>query len=289
MDLLCGEVTPDHEEVDMNRSPKYNQENIVGTTKAAEDNNVLKDNRALNHLLCSESRYIPKCVFASYRRNGAEVEPHMRKILTNWMLEVCEELRCEEVVFPLAINYIDRLMSCTKIRKCQLQLVGAVCLLIASKLRQCDALTPDVLSYFTDYSVTTQEILGWELLVLARLKWDVSAVVATDFLNHLLVRLELNNEEDNESTIKNRNMKTIIRRHASTFIALCATELQFACHSPSLVACASIATAMHGLDLLQTQWKSFDKIVFNLREITGIEETKIHSCVDQIESLIKAS
>jgi hypothetical protein len=73
--------------------------------------------------------------------------------------KVCEELDCEEVVFPLAMNYLDRFLVCTDVRKCQLQLVGVVCLLIASKLRQCKTLHPEVLSYFTDYSVTVQEII----------------------------------------------------------------------------------------------------------------------------------
>lgn len=57
------------------------------------------------------------------------------------------------------MNYVDRILSGMKIRKSQLQLVGAVCLFIASKFRQCKTLHSDVLSYFTDYSVTTQEII----------------------------------------------------------------------------------------------------------------------------------
>ena len=68
-------------------------------------------------------------------------------------------MNCEEVVFTVAMNFLDRFLVNTDIRKNQLQLVGVVCLLIASKLRQTQNLEPNILSFFTDYSVTVQEII----------------------------------------------------------------------------------------------------------------------------------
>lgn len=40
----------------------------------------------------------------------------------------------------------------------QFQLLGAVCLLLATKIRQCYALTTDLLCAYTDYSVSPDEI-----------------------------------------------------------------------------------------------------------------------------------
>lgn len=55
----------------------------------------------------------------------------------------------------------------------------------------------------------------WELLVLGSLKWEMAAVIASDFVDPLLSRLEVGRED-------------LIRRHAHTFISLCATgELRF--------------------------------------------------------------
>ncbi|RWS17277.1 G1/S-specific cyclin-D2-like protein, partial [Dinothrombium tinctorium] len=131
---------------------------------------------------------------------------------------VCEELKCDEIVFPLAINYVDRFLSSTSIKKSQLQLLGAVCLLIASKLRQCQAIHSEDLVYYSDHSLSVAEIITWELFVLSRLKWDISSVVATDFVDHLLLRLSFSKDQ----------LINTIRRHTSTFIALCSTGKNFA-------------------------------------------------------------
>ena len=50
----------------------------------------------------------------------------------------------------------------------------------------------------------------WEILVLGKLKWDLSAVTPYDFLEQIFCRLSLPNV-------------SVIRKHAATFIALCCT------------------------------------------------------------------
>ncbi|KAH9380731.1 hypothetical protein HPB48_008887 [Haemaphysalis longicornis] len=51
----------------------------------------------------------------------------------------------------------------------------------------------------------------WELRVLQRLDWDVASVVASDFVDHLVAMLRLPECADT------------VRRHAHTFVSLCAT------------------------------------------------------------------
>lgn len=52
----------------------------------------------------------------------------------------------------------------------------------------------------------------WELLVLEKLKWDLVSVIPNDFLPHILHRLPLPAAKDE-----------LVKKHAQTFIALCAT------------------------------------------------------------------
>ncbi|NWQ83946.1 CCND3 protein, partial [Columbina picui] len=191
MELLCVEAVP--------RVPR-----------AGRDPQLLGDRRVLQNLLSQEERYSPNVSY--FHCVQREIKPYMRKMLAFWMLEVCEEQKCEEEVFPLAMNYVDRYLSSVSMRKNHLQLLGAVCMLLASKLRETMPLTVEKLCIYTDNSITPQQLLDWEVLVLEQLKWDLVSVIANDFLAHILHRLPLPKDK-----------MELVKKHAQTFIALCAT------------------------------------------------------------------
>ena len=79
-------------------------------------------------------------------------------IFSSFFHQVCEEQSCEDQVFLVAIQLMDRFLSSMCVQKTQLQLVACVSLLLASKLRQCNYLSAELLSYYTDNSVTVPEI-----------------------------------------------------------------------------------------------------------------------------------
>lgn len=259
MELFCNEplMLPSTE-----RSP----------TRAVADPALQQDNRVLERLLLLENIHPVTCTYLSCPQ--MEIKPCMRKMVARWMSEVCDEKGCEDVVFPLAMNYLDRFLSLVTIRKSQLQLVGSVCLLIASKLRQSLPFTSDTLVFYTDYSVSEEEIRAWELLILTTLKWNVAPVVATDFVDHLVVRLPVDKD------------RATVRRHANTFIALCSIDQEFLPYLPSLIATASVAAAADGLNWIKKPWNSLGELLTLLQQITGIDSMTIRSCVQQIERLV---
>ena len=62
------------------------------------------------------------------------------------------------MVFHVACNFLDRFLCTTIIEKSQLQLLGTVCLLISSKLRESTPLTVTTLSLYTDNTYSPDEI-----------------------------------------------------------------------------------------------------------------------------------
>jgi len=187
-----------------------------------------------------------------------------------WMLEVCEEQRCEEEVFPLSMNYLDRFLSVVKIQKHQLQLLGATCMFLSSKLKQTNPLTAEKLVIYTDNSITMDDLMEWELFVLKVLKWDISAITPHDFLEQIITRLPLDTEA----------AKTVTR-HAQTFIALCSTDFKFALYPPSMIAAASLSAATSGL--MGLEWCRQVHLVHRLQRITSIDADCLRSCQEQIE------
>jgi len=234
---------------------------------------LIKDDRVLKNLLASEERYLPS--YSYFQMVQTEIEPHMRQVVSTWMLEVCEEQQTEEEVFPLSMNYLDRFLSLVPIRKSQLQLLGAVCMFIASKLKETVPLTAEKLCIYTDHCITCEELMNWELLVLGRLKWDLSAVTPHDFLEHFLCRLALP-----------QDTAEVIKKHASTFIALCCTDFRFNMYTPSMISAASVCAALSGLENNQTLSTTNAALHLLLQRIASIEPECLKSCQELMEQLL---
>lgn len=69
-----------------------------------------------------------------------------------------EEQQCQPDVYWLAVNYMDRFLSVSPVSKCSLQLLGSVCLFLASKLKESVPLTADKLVLYTDRSITYDQL-----------------------------------------------------------------------------------------------------------------------------------
>ncbi|XP_012874661.1 PREDICTED: G1/S-specific cyclin-D3 isoform X2 [Dipodomys ordii] len=173
------------------------------------------------------------------------------------------------------MNYLDRYLSCVPTRKAQLQLLGSVCLLLASKLRETTPLTIEKLCLYTDQAVAAWQLREWEVLVLGKLKWDLAAVIAHDFLALILHRLSLPTDR-----------QALVKKHAQTFLALCATDYTFAMYPPSMIATGSIGAAVQGLGACSM---SGDELTELLAGITGTEVDCLRACQEQIEAALRES
>jgi hypothetical protein len=167
-----------------------------------------------------------------------EIKPHMRKIVVDWMLEVCQDQQCQPQVFHLSLNYMDRFLSRKNISKNSFQAMAAGCLLLASKFSEVRPLTTEKLSLYTDSSVSSSELKEWEIKILNVLHWELTAVTAQDFLDHFMPNL---------SSTKDHTASRM-RCRSEALAAAAVAEYKFLLVQPSLLAAACLAAACQGLD-----------------------------------------
>ncbi|XP_034091760.1 G1/S-specific cyclin-D2-like [Gymnodraco acuticeps] len=245
--------------------------------RAQPDPNILYDDRVLQSLLTIEERFLPQCTY--FQRVQKDIQPYMRRMVAVWMHEVCEEEKSNEDVFPLAINYLDRFLAVTPTRKTYLQLLGAVCIFLASKLKDCRPISAEKLCVYTEGSISSRELLDWELVVLGKLKWNMASVIPNDFIEHIVRRLPLPKEK-----------LAIVRKHSETFIALCATDDRLAMNPPSMIATGSMGAAVCGLQLDQSDPRlSRDNLTDLLAKITNTEVDCLRACQEQMERVLTTS
>ena len=91
-----------------------------------------------------------------------DVNAHMRGILVDWLVEVAQEYKLVSETLFLAVNYIDRFLSCEVAPRRKLQLVGITCMLVAAKYEEIYAPQIEDFCYITDNTYTREEVLAME-------------------------------------------------------------------------------------------------------------------------------
>jgi len=243
------------------------------TVKAIQDTTQIKDVRILQNLLRNEDRFLPDT--PDYMNTFQPmVTPQMRKIVADWMLEIIHAQNSQPEVFCLAMNIMDRFLCQIKIHSSQMQLLGAVCILIASKIREPCPVPGKNLIEYTDFSITAEEIKEWELLVLYKMQWELSAITPLDYLDHAIPRLGLENLVDMEE----------LRRRTETILVLTATDYQFAYHSPSLMAASAIMTALQSLST--NPGAIVKEILPRIQAATHTSSEQMDKCVININAML---
>ncbi|XP_077387821.1 cyclin Dx [Festucalex cinctus] len=228
--LWCEETEEDYQEQAAKRVT--GTRGAGGQLRAAWDPSV-SGRRVIHTLLHVEERYAPSPLYVSL----IQQEPERREELAKWMLEVCCDCGCDEAVFPLSVSLMDRYLSVTLSTPVSPSCLAAACILIASKLSECDNIASDALCAAGEYNFLPNNLREMERMILATLRWDTAAVTPQDFLPHFLASLEVKSEEDSAT----------LRRHSDTLAAMCACDSRFLGTPPSLVAAASLNCAFRGL------------------------------------------
>lgn len=121
-----------------------------------------------------------------YLKRHSNIEPQMRAILIDWLVEISYAYRLHRETWHLALEYMDRFMTCSKqqMRVDRLQLIGMTCLFLAAKVEEIyPPKLKELASHMENYSNNNEDAISqFELFILKTLNWEISPVTANTWL-----------------------------------------------------------------------------------------------------------
>ncbi|XP_066477352.1 cyclin-A1 [Tiliqua scincoides] len=160
-----------------NEDPQDSKVDVMGIVEYTEDINL--------YLREAEVRYRPK---PHYMMKQPDITPGMRAILVDWLVEVGEEYKLHSETLYLAVNYLDRFLSCMSVLRGKLQLVGTAAILVAAKYEEIYPPEIEEFVYITDDTYTKKQLLRMEHLLLKVLAFDLTVPTINQFLLQYLQR-----------------------------------------------------------------------------------------------------
>ncbi|XP_020789596.1 G1/S-specific cyclin-E2 [Boleophthalmus pectinirostris] len=133
----------------------------------------------------------------SYLQKHPKVQPKMRAILLDWLLEVSEVYSLHRQTAYLAQDFFDRFMlTQDDMNKDYLQLIGITALFIAAKIEEIYPPKIFEFAYVTDGACDTWDIQKTELHILKALEWNLCPETAISWLK-LYCQVEAQSDAEN--------------------------------------------------------------------------------------------
>jgi hypothetical protein len=223
-------------------------------------------NDIISHNRQQECKYMPDPNYLANMQSASGLATRHRVSLIDWTTEVHRKFKTlrQETLF-LAINIIDRFLSKRQVAKDKLQLVGATCLLIASKME--DMWPPLVrdLVYVASNAFTKGDLKKMERTICNAIRFEVVVPTAAPFLARFSKAGQL------DATGKK----------LATYIAeLAGHDYGNLKYAPSMIAASSVALAQKML-----RRGSFTQA---LQVTCTYSESQLSGCMRDINVLVKA-
>jgi hypothetical protein len=183
----------------------------------------------LASMLGREGETMPEPAYFDIVQNG-KVKPIFRRHLAVWLTSFIEEYSLSPYTVPTALNYLDRYLSVRPTSKTTLPLVAVVCVFIASKFHDVQALSLDDLLAlkFDDGPYTVKHFVKTEQNILLALKWNLHPVCSHNIAHYLVLI---------------GSVPDIVKTQANAALDLAMCDSHFISFLPSTIACAAIKVA----------------------------------------------
>jgi G2/mitotic-specific cyclin 3/4 len=163
--------------VELNRSPEDVEDEQWDTSMVAEYGEEI-----FEYMHALEERLKPN---ASYMDHQAEIQWSMRSVLVDWLVQVHNRFTLLPETLFLAINYVDRFLSCKVVSLGKLQLVGATALFVAAKYEEINCPSVQEIVYMVDGAYTADEVLKAERFMLSMFQFELGWPGPMSFLRRI--------------------------------------------------------------------------------------------------------
>ncbi|XP_059211583.1 G2/mitotic-specific cyclin-B3 isoform X2 [Centropristis striata] len=123
-----------------------------------------------------------KFVLCDYMPKQPSLNPEMRAILIDWLVEVQENFELYHETLYLAVKMADHFLAKTPVHREMLQLVGSTTMLIASKFEERSPPCVDDFLYICDDAYKREELISMEATILQALSFDINIPIPYRFL-----------------------------------------------------------------------------------------------------------
>ncbi|PRQ47093.1 putative cyclin [Rosa chinensis] len=220
-----------------------------------------------NHLRASEVKKRPSTDYMD--KIQKDINPSMRALLVDWLVEVAEGCSFVPETLYLAVNYIDRYLSGIPINRERLKLLGVACLMLASKYEY--MCTPSVEEFcdLTNNIYLVEEVLEMESSVLSYLKYEMTAVTTKCFLSRFVRAAQGANE------LPSLHLECL----ANYLAELSLLDYSMLCYASSLIAASAIFLANYIMIPSKRPWNA------TLQHYTLYQPSDLRNCVKDLHRL----
>ncbi|KAF1380830.1 hypothetical protein PFLUV_G00168070 [Perca fluviatilis] len=163
-------------------SEEGNEEEVQKAVAAPVEELVAAAHPAAREVPAHLQKQPEKFVLCNYMPQQPSLNPEMRAILIDWLVEVQENFELYHETLYLAVKMADHYLSKTPVHRELLQLVGSTAMLIASKFEERSPPCVDDFLYICDDAYKREEIISMEASILQALSFDINIPIPYRFL-----------------------------------------------------------------------------------------------------------
>lgn len=201
----------------------------------------------------------------NYMETQKDITPQMRAILVDWLVEVQECFELYHETLYLGVKLLDHFLERNKIKRDELQLVGATTLLISSKIEERHPPCLDDFIYICDDAYQQQQFIAMESRIIRSLGFDINIPIPYRFLRRYA-----------KAAFANIETLTLARFLLESSLL----ESRFVANRASFMAASCLRLAM--------MMNSCGEWTPTLVHFTGYTSNELRDCVLQLNSMNSA-